>query len=291
MEVKEILKTDSLAGSRIIINNNFNHVNSEISSINEFFIFDKNKRIGITSPIVGCSSLITNKIVGNDSLDIYKNELLCVTFNDDGEILIRKDGNCNLNVVEELSKLYNYKIDITGISNKVKNDILNDKEYITELTNELSSNLNFINTITTNVLNNSNFRDELIKLIEQYAPVPPTPPVVTCSKFLIYLEKNKIYVHCMIDEDSSKDMCLSDYIGCEEITCTFSREEAKLSMKKHYTDIDNNFVFMYNNPNDEKVEINKDGEFINFDKGTETFKINCEQYNTSEERYTLTKLQ
>ena len=41
MRIKEILKTDSLAGSRIVLNSNFKNIKAEIADIDKFYEFDE----------------------------------------------------------------------------------------------------------------------------------------------------------------------------------------------------------------------------------------------------------
>lgn len=158
MRIKDILRTDSLAGSRIIINNNFKNVENEFSGIDKFFKFEDGKRDGkrvaLTSPYIVSDKIITNKIWGtsdseNQKFGIFDNGLLCACFDENGDLLIRKDSKCELNVRKALEQAMGTDTNIGNTD---------------------------ISSLVDEILNNRRFIDKLIELIEEYAPKSTTVP-------------------------------------------------------------------------------------------------------------------
>lgn len=148
MRIKDILRTDSLAGSRIIINNNFKNVENEFSGIDKFFKIEDGKRVALTSPYIVSDKIITNKIWGtsdseNQKFGIFDNGLLCACFDENGDLLIRKDSKCELNVRKALEQAMGTDTNIGNTD---------------------------ISSLVDEILNNRRFIDKLIELIEEYTP-------------------------------------------------------------------------------------------------------------------------
>lgn len=178
VRIKEILKTDSLAGSRIVINNNFKAIKADIATIDDFFIFDEdtNDRVGLKSPLLKCNNIEaeTIKNLENKELVFYKNNLPCLKFNENGHLIIRKDSTLDLDLQATLEELASNRIDITGIANQVEENLLAEDRFWETVIRRLVNNSTFIYLLVEKILGNSRFQTQVIEWIERYAP-QPTP--------------------------------------------------------------------------------------------------------------------
>lgn len=229
MRIKEILKTDSLAGSRILINNNFKNTKTEVEKLEKYFDFEG---VGLiyhnddeSTPInyVNSKEIITNKIQGNESFIIYKDELPCIKFNGDGHLIIRKDSSLNLDLQAKLEELASNRVDVAALTNEVEQRLKQDPTLLTDLTTSLKNDNEFINTIVTKVINSPAFTDKVIRLIEQYGPTPT--PTTLCNNFSIYAKNNILWLHCNREQTSEHDMKLVDYEPAVGDTITLSKAD------------------------------------------------------------------
>lgn len=159
IRIKEILKTDSLAGSRIIINSNFKNLKNEFTEIDNFFKFDKdtNTRVALTSPYIESDEVITKKITGADNLEIYSSDIICARFNNDGELVIRDNSELTLNVNQSLKDLSSR---ISEINAAAYDRLLSDDEFLEKLKEKLLADESFILSIANSIKNWDYFEGE-----------------------------------------------------------------------------------------------------------------------------------
>lgn len=293
MRIKEILKTDSLAGSRIIINNNFKNTKNEIEDIDRFFVFDnEGNRIALTSPYVLSDEIITKKISGNQKLQIFDNGLLCARFDEDGDLIIRKDNKCELNVREAIEKAASTTVDVAGIVNEVEAAILKDDKFIDSLADKIIdkilANEKFVSRIISRILNDSKFINEIIELIKKYAP---DPKPIDCTDFSVYVKTSKLMLHCNKETDHSNDTPLDDYVPAEGDVLTIKKSAVQPLINKYGVEGDEPFILTYTNEKGKEEKIEKDGEYTDFNPDTlkpESIIV-CENYN-GDTTYIITKL-
>lgn len=293
MRIKEILKTDSLAGSRIIINNNFKNTKNEIEDIDRFFVFDnEGNRIALTSPYVLSDEIITKKISGNQKLQIFDNGLLCAWFDEDGDLIIRKDNKCELNVREAIEKAASTTVDVAGIVNEVEAAILKDDKFIDSLADKIIdkilANEKFVSRIISRILNDSKFINEIIELIKKYAPEPKP---IDCTDFSVYVKTSKLMLHCNKETDHSNDTPLDDYVPAEGDVLTIKKSAVQPLINKYGVEGDEPFILTYTNEEGKEKKIEKDGEYIDFNPDTlkPESSIVCENYN-GDTVYIITRL-
>lgn len=293
VRIKEILKTDSLAGSRIVINNNFKNIKADIAEIDDFFIFDEEtgERIGLKSPLLKCDNIEAEKIKNlvNKELIFYKNELPCLKFNENGHVIIRKDSTLNLDLQEELERLATGGIDINGLANQVEETIINDDRFWEIIIRRLTNNSAFIDLIIEKILNNSIFRNKVIEWIERYAPTP-TPE--ECDDFSIYAKMGNLWLHCNKDHDRTNDMRLSDYMPVEGDTLTIKESDIQPFINEYYDGTGDKFKLTYTDEHGSEKAITEDGTYIDYGldgQGPES-EIIAEGVDTSDALYKITKL-
>ena len=283
MRIKEILKTDSLAGSRIIINNNFKNVKNEFEGIDDFFVFDdEGNRVALKSPYVLSDEIITKKISGNQKLQIFDNGLLCAWFDEDGDLIIRKDNKCELNVREAIENAARTTLDISGIANEVEAAILADEAFINALIDKLLANERFISRIISKILNNNGFINKMIDLIEQYAPEPtPGPTPADCTDFSVYVRNSKLMLHCNKQSDHSNDTLLQDYVPVEGNVLTIKKSAVQSLINEYGVEDDEPFILTYTNREGEEKKIEGDGTYVDYNSITHEpeSSIRCEDYS------------
>lgn len=292
MRIKEILKTDSLAGSRIVINNNFKAVKNEFGKIDEFFIFDEDdNRIGLKSPLLRCNNIEaeTIKNIAEKELVLYRNELPCLTFNQDGHVIIRKDRDLNLDLQETLEKLASTTIDVQGIANQVKAKLLEDSAWLESLKLKLISDASFINQLISKILNNSVFKDQVINWIEEYAPEPKPD---RCTTYSIYSKFGTLWLHCSTQPTAEHDMKMEDYIPVEGDTMTIEKANIQPMINEYWGEQaeDEEFSLTYTDAEGNERKITEDGEYDDYNSNGEIEShIVCEDFggNTI---YKITKL-
>lgn len=290
MRIKEILKTDSLAGSRIVINNNFKAVKNEFGKIDEFFIFDEDdNRIGLKSPLLRCNNIEaeTIKNIAEKELVLYRNELPCLTFNQDGHVIIRKDRDLNLDLQETLEKLASTTVDIQGIANQVKAKLLEDPAWLESLKRKLVDDASFINQLINKILNSSVFKDQVINWIEEYAPEPKPE---RCTTYSIYSKLGTLWLHCSTQPTAEYDMKLEDYMPVEGDTMTIEKANIQPMINEYYDGTGDEFTLTYTDAEGNERRITEDGEYDDYSSNGEIEShIVCEDFggNTI---YKITKI-
>lgn len=109
INVYEILSTDSLSGSRIVINDNFKTLADGLNMLYNNITFDENKNMNLNN----INSISSNEITTN-TLSIRLNDgryiipTTCLSFNEDGHLLIKgENGNIDLDVNAALFNIVN----------------------------------------------------------------------------------------------------------------------------------------------------------------------------------------
>ncbi|WP_296864549.1 hypothetical protein [uncultured Methanobrevibacter sp.] len=109
INVYEILSTDSLSGSRIVINDNFKTLADGLNMLYNNITFDENKNMNLNN----VNSISSNEITTN-TLSIRLNDgryiipTTCLSFNEDGHLLIKgENGNIDLDVNAALFNIVN----------------------------------------------------------------------------------------------------------------------------------------------------------------------------------------
>lgn len=290
MRIKEILKTDSLAGSRIVINNNFKAVKNEFGKIDEFFIFDEDdNRIGLKSPLLRCNNIEaeTIKNIAEKELVLYRNELPCLTFNQDGHVIIRKDRDLNLDLQKTLEELASNRIDIEGIANQVEAELLEDPAWLELLKNKLLSDNAFINGIIRKIVSNTGFKNQMIEWIEEYAPEPKPEK---CTTFSVYSQMSKLWLHCSTQSTSEHDMPLEEYIPAEGDTITIVKSDIQPMIDEYYDGTGEEFALTYTDIDGNENKITENGEYDDYTSNGEIEShIVCEDYDGNTV-YKITKL-
>lgn len=281
VRIKEILKTDSLAGSRIVINNNFKAIKADIASIDDFFIFDEEtgERVGLTSPLLRCNNIEAEKIKNLESKELvfYKDTLPCLKFNENGHVIIRKDSTLNLDLQETLEELASNRLDINGVANQVEENLLNDNQFWSLVINKLVNNDAFIDLLIERILNNNRFKNQVIEWIEQYAP---TPPVEKCDDFSVYAKTSKLWLHCNKEQTRENDIRLSDYTPVEGDTMTIRKSDIQPIINEYFDGTGEEFALTYTDEHGDEQRITRDGEYRDYNLNGEVESvIVCEDYD------------
>lgn len=313
MRIKEILRTDSLAGSRIVINNNFKNTKAEVDQLNRYFDFEGVGLIyhddeGENTPInyINSKEIITSKIQGDENFTVYKNDLPCIKFNENGNLLIRHGNKCDLDVDKEIENLKNNVVDEEGIANRVENHILTDDTFISGrggLIDKIKENRRFLHYISDSLFDTPTFVLTLERfvrgIVEEYIHVDPGQ----CSSFSIYSIGDKLYIHCDDDSDRTNDKELTDYVEQEGDVLKFATENIRNVIRDYYGgDTGEEFCVRYRDLEhletedpDELPKINRDTEpgdpVVSYDQeGNPDYNIECEGYGTENVVYTITIL-
>lgn len=281
VRVKEILKSDSLAGSRIVINNNFKAIKADIATIDEFFLFDEETgdRIGLTSPLLQCNNIEAEKIknLQDKELVFYKDNLPCLKFNENGHLIIRKDSTLDLDLQAKLEELASNRLDINGVANQVEENLLNDNTFWTLMINKLVNNSAFIDLIVEKILGNVRFQNQVIEWIEQYAP---TPPVEKCTDFSVYAKTSKLWLHCNTEQTRDKDIKLSDYMPVEGDTMTIKKSDIQPIIDEFFDGTGEEFALTYTDSQGDEHKITENGEYEDYNINGELESIIiCEDYD------------
>ena len=216
--------------------------------------------------------------------------MLCIAFNEDGDLLIRQNSKCELNVRAKLEELASNRIDIEGIANQVEAELLRDTVWLGNLKNTLITDNAFINALVSRILQNTNFKNQIISWIQEYAP---TPAPTECTDFSIYARTSELWLHCNKEHDRSNDMKLSDYIPVEGDVLTIRQQDIQPIINEYYDETGDKFKLTYTDEHliEEKV-ITEDGTYIDYGldgEGPES-KIVAENLGTDSATYIITKL-
>lgn len=284
-KIKEILKTDSLAGSRIVINRNFANLELDITEIDKFYIFDSDgNRIGIKTPILTADRINVLELYGNETIKIFNNNILCIDFNDNGELLIRKDGNCSFNVKDEIEKAAGAVIDIDGIINAVESSIIKDEAFIEEIAKKLMGNEVFTEFLVDRIISNETFTNKVIELIDSHCKPAPQEE---CKLFSVYSKGAKIMIHCETDPDQSKDYLLENYTPSVENTIIFTKSKMSSIIDEYYDGTGNEFDVVYTDRNGETHRISDDGTYESYNDGILEYIVVCSDF-LNDTTYTIT---
>ena len=286
MKIREIFKEDSLAGSRIIINNNFSNIKNEIEKIDNFFDFNgsddtiKNEG-GLLSKYVNTDLIKTKQIFGKDNiLELYCNDILCAQFDNDGNLLIRNDSECNLNVNEKLANLDKIVIDVDGIANEVEQLLLGDEEFKLSIKNSIIDE-EFIN----NLFENTYFQSKLEDFINKHYQTQP--PVERCKVFSMYLDNNELKLHCITELSYNNDIKLVDFPGTSIELVT---EDIINIINDHYGILSNEFILTYMDEPGEVHEILTGGSYPDYNINHELkFTIKAEEESEYIKKYQIIK--
>ena len=284
MRIKEILRTDSLAGSRIVINNNFKNTKAEVDQLNRYFDFEGVGLIyhddeGENTPInyINSKEIITSKIQGDENFTVYKDALPCLKFNENGHVIIRKDSTLNLDLQQTLEELASNRLDINGVANQVEENLLNDDQFWSLVINKLVNNDAFIDLLIERILNNNRFKNQVIEWIEQYAP---TPPVEKCDDFSVYAKTSKLWLHCNKEQTRENDIRLSDYTPVEGDTMTIRKSDIQPIINEYFDGTGEEFALTYTDENGDEQRITRDGEYRDYNLNGEVESIIvCEDYD------------